>query len=257
MAEKHPTYANPIIQEALCEFHFRLPDGVDWHPSLFGEVFKNIQETFPRLEPVTRVSVQWQEDAKGLRQALTTPQQQIRYKHFAKNLLLQLAENVFTVNVLPKYPGWEQMRADVLDAWAQVCAVLQPAEITRIGLRYINSIERVHPSETAGDWLKASNYIPRAVLSSLPGFLCRMETRSSPQHRQIITLAEMEPEAGHTVGAIALDIDCIMEKKLTIADKRVVMEISELHDTAWQIFAASITPRLEQRLRGEEVNYER
>lgn len=35
----HPTYPNPTIVEALCEIHFRFPEGTEWKPTLVGEFF--------------------------------------------------------------------------------------------------------------------------------------------------------------------------------------------------------------------------
>ena len=60
MTSEHPTYPNPTIQEAVCEIHFRLPDGVEWKPALLGELFKHIQPDFPELEPVTQIGIQFQ-----------------------------------------------------------------------------------------------------------------------------------------------------------------------------------------------------
>jgi len=249
---EHPTYPNPTIQEALCEIHFCLPDGVAWKPSLFGKLFKHIQPDFPEMEPVMQIGVEFLVGPDKIGQTLLPPRQRMRYKHASRNLLLQLSENIFTVNLLPQYPGWEQMSRDVLEAWKRAGEIIEPAGITRIGLRYINRIERTRPDEPPGDWLAASDYIPTSALETLPGFLSRLEVRPDPHSRLIVTLGESRSEADQMPNAIVFDIDCIVEKATSITDAAITAEITQLHEIAWTIFAASKTPRLEQWLHGGE-----
>ncbi len=249
MGTEHPTFPNPTIQEALCEIHFRLPDGVEWKPSLFGDFYRYIQSEFPELEPVTQVGVQLQMGPSAISHALLPLQQRMRYKHKSRNLLLQLSADILTVNVLPQYPGWTQMSKDVLNTWNHVREVIKPASIVRIGLRYINRIGRTHPAERAGDWLTSSDYIPKSALESLPGFLSRLQIRKDKRNRLIVTLGD-KPGTGDSASEIVLDIDCILEADIRIEDEAILDEINSLHQTAWDIFSSSMTPRLGQSLRG-------
>lgn len=251
MNSKHPTFPNPIIQEAICEIHFRLPDSVVWDSSLFGELFKHIQSEFPVFEPVTQVGIQFQIGPGGMGQAFLPPQQRMRYKHASRNLLLQLSSNTLTVNVLPKYPGWKMLSKDILNSWRQTRKAIKLESITRIGLRYINLIKRVHANEPPGDWLTPSDFIPMSVLSSLPGFLSRLETRTDVHNRAIVTLGEMTMSADQSHNPIVLDIDCIVEKEIELHNDAITDELERLHDVVWNIFSASMTPRLKQLLQGE------
>lgn len=250
MSTSHPTFPNPTIQEALCEIYFCLPKGIEWKPSLLGDFFKHVQVDFPTMEPVTHIGVELQVGPGRASQALLPPRHRMRYKHASRNLMLQLSQDILTVNILHKYPGWEQMCRDVLDAWQQVKAVIKPAEITRIGLRYINLIKRSQPDELPGDWLAPSGYIPKSVLSSLPGFLSRLETRTDPHNRLVVTLGEASASLEQSPGAIVFDIDCISEKSMGIDDNSITAEITRLHDIAWTIFTSSRTSRLDRLLQG-------
>jgi len=248
MSGDHPTYQNPTIREALCEIHFRLPEGVAWQDLLYGRLFMKVQSRFPELEPVAQPGLELRMGAEGPK--LISSQRRMRFKELSGKILLQLSENVFTVNVLPKYPGWAQMKLEIRDAWKPACEVLRPARITRIGLRYINLVEPVSPHECPGDWLVASDHIPKAVLTSLPGFLARVETRSDADKRVIVTLGESAGSGDQKMGGLVFDIDCIVEKEMPMEGDALNEEIEQLHDTAWKIFSASMTPRLDALLRG-------
>jgi uncharacterized protein (TIGR04255 family) len=249
MTTEHPSYPNPIIQEALCEIHFQLGEGRAWAPVLFGAFSKQIQNEFPESEPVAEVGIRISVGPEGLGQTLLPPRQRMRYRHKARPLTWQLSDTILTINILPKYPGWTQMRTDVLDAGDQLGRLLGPVGISRIGLRYINRLERMGAGEKPGDWLVSSDYLPRGVLASGPGFFARIETRLDAENRLIVTLGELPVEPEQTP-VFVLDIDRIVERKTMSDHASLPTELDRLHDAVWDVFAASRSERLEQYLRG-------
>lgn len=247
MSGQHPTYPHPLIQEALCEIHFELPEGNTWTPGLFWRLFDRVQDQFPEFEPVPHVAMRFHTGPSGIEQTLIG-QQRVRYRHRERNLLLQLSEEVLTVNILPKYPGWQSMLADVLWAWQALTEEVHPTAIRRLGLRYINRIPKTAPNQMASPWLGPSNYLAPAALTSLPGFLSRLESQRDQDTRLIVTLADTDQQDADQA-AIIFDIDCVRERVLGVESSILEQELSALHDTAWQVFAASMTPHLEKRLR--------
>lgn len=249
MTKKNPTYPNPTIREAVCEIHFRLSPGEKWKASIPGELFKHIQVEFPVFEPVSQMGIQLEVGPGGFGQRVIPGRHRIRYKHRTRNLLIQLAENIITVNELAKYPGWKRMRNDVLDAWKKLTKIVKVISIERIGLRYINHILKTSGEEKAGDWLSKNDYIAKSVLDSLPGFFSRIEIRKSEHHRRIVTIGELQESPEMKNGAIILDIDCIMEKEIKADNEIIFKEIDMLHDDAWEIFSSMLTSKLEKRLK--------
>ena len=241
----HPTYPNPTIREALCEIHFVLPAEREWSSKIFGQFFKEVQDEFPQLEPSHQdASIKLQAGPEGVMHQLVPPRQRMRYINPDTNLLIQLSEGIFTVNVLPVYPGWAFMRDNMLRLWEKANKLLTPINISRIGLRYINFIPRKTLDEKPGDWLQQSSYIPGMVLSSLPGFLSRTEVKVSVERRLIVTLAESTGQPP----PIVFDIDCIVEKDIPVCNDLIINELESLHDTEWDIFKSSINQRLEALL---------
>jgi uncharacterized protein (TIGR04255 family) len=249
MTSAHPSDPNPTIAEALCEIHFRQPPGKVWPPTAFGDFFKRIQREYPEMQPVVDLGVQFEAGSLGVGQTLLPPRPRMRYKHATRPLLLQLVENVFTLNVLAPYPGWGVMRREVLRVWQQLKRVLEPSVITRIGLRYINRIDRQAKDEPAGAWLVAGDYIAPAVLRSAPGFLSRVETRPAMDNRLIITLGDAAPEGESLYGAIIFDIDRIAEQELPPEREDVARQIDRLHRHVREVFDSSKSTKLDQLLK--------
>ena len=243
-ADRHPSYPHPTIAEALCEIHFRLPADKPWRPALIGEFFKAIQEQFPEMEPVQELGLQVEVGSGGVSQRVLPPRSRVRFKHRDRPLILQLVEGTLTVNLLPRYPGWEQMRQDVIEAWKRAIETLHARAIWRIGLRYINRIPRQSEPERPGDWLRPTDFIPAGVLGSAQGFLARNEVQLDKENRIIVTLGDQPPDGEAPWGAIVLDIDRILERDLSTDEALLLREIDALHDDVWRLFSNAQTERL-------------
>lgn len=248
---QHPSYPSPTIVEALCEVHFVLSPEKPWRASLPGEFFKVIQDEYPEMEPLQNVGLQFEMGPEGLGQRVLPPRQQVRFRHATRQLLLQLAEDTLTINVLAPYPGWDTMVRDVLQAWQKAAGVLSPSAVTQVGLRYINRIETTSTEDRPGDWIKASDYIAPVVLNSAPGFLSRVEVRLNVQDSIIVTLGDQPsgPSGGH--GAIIFDIDRVSQQNLAPQKDGLEQEINRLHEDVWQVFNSAKSDRLELLLKGK------
>ncbi|MBW7881069.1 MAG: TIGR04255 family protein [Caldilineaceae bacterium] len=110
------------------------------------------------MEPVTEAAFHLQ--LQSGRAEFVPPRSRMRYKHAARQLLIQLADGILTVNMLPQYAGWRQLQHDIHQAWRWALEVLQPAGITRIGLRYIDFLPKRNLDEQAAEWLAANEYLP-------------------------------------------------------------------------------------------------
>ncbi len=194
----HPSYPFPTISEALCEVHFELQEGAEWKHSLPGELFKRIQDDFPEMEPIQELGVQLEVGPSGLAQRFLPPRYRFRYKHKDEPIFIQLAEKTITLNVLPKYPGWEVMVERMADIWRRTSEVLVPARVSRIGLRYINRVPKESEGQKPSEWFKTTDYIAPAVLCSGAGLLSRVEARLDPENRVIVTLGDQVASATET-----------------------------------------------------------
>lgn len=236
MSDEHPTYPNPTITEAVCDIHFRLKE---WKPSLPGELFKHIQDEFPEMEPIIELGVQLEFGPFGTGTKILPQTQKVRYKHGSRPLILQLAENNLSVSILPPYKGWRLMKDDVLSAWQKAEEVLQPITIFRIGLRYINRIEKDTELARTADWLVANDFIPKSILQSEKGFLLRLQTHLNAENLVIVTLGDTQAVSETEFGNIIFDIDRIVEREIQPQADILNQEMDRLHSDVWHIFESA------------------
>ena len=243
----HPTYPNPTVVEAVCEIHFGRSPDKPWKPSLPGELFKVVQDDYPEIEPVVEVGVQLEFGPSGVGQHMLPPRQRVRLKHRERPILLQIGEDVLTVNFLRPYPGWDEVKNTVLSTWRRAAPVLGASAISRIGLRYINRIP-LAGGESIAKWLTATRLVPEAIVSSKAGFFSRVEAGLGPGDRVVATIGEEPGAEGGGPAAIIFDIDRITERELAPSDGPLAMEIDRLHQEVWDAFAAAMTQDLEDLL---------
>lgn len=247
MSDEHPTYPNPTISEAVCDIHFR---SKEWKPSLPGELFKRIQDEYPEMEPIVEMGVQFEFGPSGTGTKISPQAQKVRYKHGSRPLVLQLAENNLSVSILPPYQGWRLMKDDVLAAWQKIAEVLQPTTIFRIGLRYINRIEKETEQDRAADWLVTNDFIPKSILQSEKGFLLRVQTHLNAENLVIVTLGDTQVISETEFGGIIFDIDRIVEREIQPQADILNQEMDRLHIDVWHIFASARGEKLSRLLNG-------
>ncbi len=104
--------------------------------------------------------------------------------------------------------------------------------MNRIGLRYINRINKETEQDRPGTWLVANDYISAGLLRSEPGFLLREEIHLDAENILIITLGDPKSDldAGHR--AIIFD-----------------MEMDRLHADVWEVFSSAKGEKLEALLK--------
>ncbi|MFN8495728.1 MAG: TIGR04255 family protein [Caldilineaceae bacterium] len=244
----HPSYPLPTIQEVVCEIRFRLD--TNWNIALYGEYFKKIEDLFPTFEPVAVpifIEITNSTDAPSLAVPLA-----MRYRHINRNLLVQLSENRIAVNILPIYPGWNQVMQDIVYIWGKLCEIVTPAEITRIGLRYINGIERGTKNETLSRWLRPNDYIPSTVLKSSSGFAAQILTYLDEQNRLQVRLTD-QLSGTDGLGKFLFDIDRIIEKRMGIDLDSLLGNVTHLHQDVWDVFQSAKSEDLERLLKGELI----
>jgi len=244
-----PSYPNPTLQEAICEIVFALPEGVAWNPLWFGEFFKLVQNDFSSFQPVSFGGVQI-EFGNTSSPNFPMPSQIVRYSHPTRPVIIQLSDRSLAITSLPMYPGWDVVLQDIEYAFDKLKIVVDPARVVRIGMRYINRIERSAPDETLEAWFKSTDYIPKGVLHSMPGFVSLVQTRLDAVNRLNVIVGEQDTQSP-TQPSFILDIDRSREGDLPLDTALLLQEATRLHDDIWEVFEAAKTEKLERLLNGE------
>jgi len=245
----HPKYPNPQIAEALCEFHFTPSADHPWSPNKPGSLFMALQDRYPEIEPISQhgIEIVLGTDAVPMQQ-IVGPQMRFRLKHAKLPFLLQISDRTFSINSLPAYPGWDDLKAEAAVVWPKFLDIVKPEKITRIGMRYINRIQRRAEKEPPAYWFQPCDFLPTVLLKSEHGFVSRTESKLDAENKLLITLLH-DRSGDH--GSVIFDLDRIVEKEIKPDWQTIDSTIETLHNDIWDIFAAAKGPNLEALLTGK------
>ena len=244
MKKTHPTYPNPIIQEAIIEVYFSRAQELVWESSNFAKYFEEVKEEYPTIEPVQQVSYQMLIGPQGVSQQTMPTEQRMKYTHKSNKFLIQLSDRLFVVNILHKYPGWQVVKDTVSSNWCACLKVLGECKPTHIGMRYINRIPRTTSEEKASEWLKDNDFIPSIALSSLSPVFSRVESSREKNNLTTVTLAEGD-------NAFILDIERVLICDPSFVSLDLADILDRLHSDVWDVFESAKGDKLQVLLNKE------
>lgn len=153
------------------------------------------------------IGFQINEDGQGSANADRSP---TGYRYTFNNLpyVLQCQVRGFTFSHLPPYGNWEEMSAIAKELWEIYLETAKPLNVSRIAVRYINSLPIPLPVTDFADYLNVPPIVPEGLPQSLASFLQRfVMVDNSTETVAVVTqvLEEKLPES--TEVTLLLDVD--------------------------------------------------
>ncbi|MFM7428924.1 MAG: TIGR04255 family protein [Flammeovirgaceae bacterium] len=139
MTKKYP---NSPLTEVIAEFNF-IPSN-PWNATIPGLLYEKIKLDFPdikqRIEPV---QIFTPIDESNSNQATRRFDQVELVQFWSKNLnsLVQSGRDILTINHVKPYPSWEVFFPKVKKVLSVSNKISKPKGLSRVSLRYINTIQ--------------------------------------------------------------------------------------------------------------------
>lgn len=155
----------------------------------------------------------------------------------------------FSFSRLPRYTRWEEVYPEAWRLWEIYRDATKPVRVTRLAVRYINSIDIPLKTFDYDDYLTAAPKIPEELPQLVEQFFTRVVV-PFPEHgaAAIITQAVSEKPDPVKTGII-LDIDVYAQSSLPPEDKRVDEIFGILREIKNRVFRCSITDKTRELFR--------
>lgn len=134
---------NPSVIEAICELRFA--GGISY-TILPGAMRERLKGKFPNFEVLPAAFM----SAFSLPASVAFH----RFKSSDSPFIVQTGPGLLTINVLPGYPSFAAFRDVILYALGQFREIYDPGTPTRVGLRYINHLQRRTEKRELKDYLR-------------------------------------------------------------------------------------------------------
>lgn len=132
------------------------------------------------------------------------------------NRKVQIQLDGFTFNMLSPYSEWEQFSKEALRLWKIYKKNLEPSNIIRIALRYINRIDIPLKNLQFQDYITNIPSIPKGLPQTFRNFFTQIEVPLKDERNVIITETIDKPEKEKLPFILDIDVykNRMIEKKI-------------------------------------------
>ena len=242
-------FPNPPITEALIDIRVQLPGNV----SLAD--LENLHTQIKHGYPDKKTRNRWEGtlELKGEKEPLKTIRSQIDGYLFSTPDGKQVAQyrlDGFTFSRLRPYSQWEDVYREAARLWDIYRTETKPLLVTRLAVRYINSIEIPSKSFDYDDYFTAAPKIPQGLPQLLQHFFTRLVIPFPEQGAVAIVMQTPSDKQDPVNSATLLDIDVFAEvKNLSAEDARIDEIFGNLRKIKNDVFFNSITEKTKELFR--------
>ena len=244
-------FKNPPVQEALLDIQVTLP--AETTLNVLRKFQAGLEARFPERQE--RISLQqgFQISGAGDSQAITSSRSVDGYWFVAKadGKIVQARRDGFTFNKLRPYSNWDTFSAEAKELWQRYVEIAKPANVRRIGLRYLNRIEIPLPFRDFREFCLLFPDLPPKIPQALTEFFLRfaVPVESVPAAAASVTLTFEPPQQAATLPLI-LDIDAFQSFEMLSPDTEEIWKrLAVLRGLKNDIFDASLTDKTKAMFR--------
>jgi len=237
---------NAPIREAVIDIQVTTPISLD----ALKEISARLKDRPHKQDELWHASIGFQINADGKGSANTsTDRSPVGYRYTFKNhpYVLQCQVRGFTFSHLPPYGNWEEMSAIAKELWGIYLEVAKPQTVSRIAVRYINSLPIPLPIADFADYLNVPPIVPEGLPQSLASFLQRfvMVDNSTDTEMVAVVTQVLEELTQTSKVTILLDIDAAKTYPIGFASNTVSIwsVLEELRNFKNRVFFKYLTEK--------------
>lgn len=186
-------YKNPPLTEAVFELFYQ---SSDWNPAIPGTYYSKVSKDYPVITQ-SGGSFGIALGAQGV-QIGSGNNNLTQFKSLDNSSIIQLSNNLLTVNKLPRYDGWESYKKMIMEAVEVLNSVIDIQKINRIGLRVINKVDvKSHSLENFKGSFNVYPNIPDGIVNNFNSLQLNYETPFAENEVLAVNLATLRKEAGY------------------------------------------------------------
>ncbi len=174
----------------------------------------------------------------------------LRFQSIDKKYIVQFNRDGFGLSRLEPYETWEKFSDEALRLWNGYAEFTKPTQVTRLGLRYINSIQ-LPPNELQfGEYVSVGPSTPESLNFSVSGFM-HQDAVVVPNYSyaiNIIKTLQRPPDLSIGLNLI-LDIDTFSTVPLSVHRSKIKNHLAEMRWLKNKVFFDTVTEKSLERFR--------
>jgi len=237
-----PRLRNPPVVQALLDIRVNLG------PEVGLDQLASLQAGLEEEYPSRREHFSWQGnfklDSTGTLEAVREKDGADGYHFFAKDgrQLFQARLDGYTFNRLRPYGSWQSLLEQARRHWENYRQVAKPTQVTRLALRFINSIPVPVSTGDFKEYVLTAPEIAPGLPQGLAGFLLRLLVPLEEFGCVAIITETMEQPREDRIPLI-LDIDVYRETSLSADSPEIWAIFERLRKAKNRVFFSTITEK--------------
>lgn len=209
-------------------------------------IYAKIADAFPGKLLLHNFAIRVEANTEGAMSA-TTPPTFSGYRLTSKtsDRVLKLHPKGITLSHMAPYSQWEVFKSEAIELWSVVSATLEPDNISRYAVRFINRL--VLPSDRIEleDYFELYPKLPEGIPQDINGMFVQLKMPQAdlpPNSEAIINMGLADVEEPDSV-AIMLDLDVFCVPNELITGDELWNGLEELRVRKNKLFEACITEK--------------
>lgn len=235
---KHRKYKNPPAIEVLFEVHFSETQS---NLTLFGDFYHKIKTEYPEKNQLRNVGVEMNFAQGAVQTKQVTRGNMMRFSKEDNSQLVQISENLLTVNKLKPYSGYELFRQSVENILPTYIELAKPKYSERIGMRYIDRIQIPEDDFELEKYFNFSLNFANKDFSTINGISFTVQlTPKYKDHQLFVTLnSVISPVEGQSEFILDTYDKLVLQKE--VDESYILSALDEAHENIEYIFESVIT----------------
>lgn len=201
---EHRYLTNAPIREAVLDIQVTPPVSLDALKSIAAR----LKDKPHKQEELWHASIGVQINGDGQGSA-NTDRSPVGYRFTFSNhpYVLQCQVRGFTFSHLPPYGNWKEMSAIAKELWEIYLETAKPQTVSRIAVRYVNSLPIPLPITDFADYLNVPPIVPEGLPQTLASFLQRFVIVDNETDTVAVVTQVLEQITQSSKVDILLDVD--------------------------------------------------
>lgn len=246
LPEEFPHLPKAPIVEAIIDLRARATP--PWEPGTVRERLTAALESYSEALELVEQRFEFTPSVPPRATASQSASRGVMLRSSDERQIVQLRHDGFSFSRLAPYEQWETFVAEALRLWGIHCELLQPEDVQRVSVRFVNRILLPLGSDF-GDFFQVEIAKVPAPSWTLQGFL-RQHSWLLPDAvtSANVVLTNHIPEGMPPQLPVILDIEAVQHATIAVQED-LSARLAHLRDTKNRVFFSTLTPKAVDLLR--------
>lgn len=233
------------LKEVLFDINFVPSAEHKWDITFFGKFYSLIEDEYKERQELEILSLPL--GSEDIEEDCET-KKMMRFKKEDRTRIIQIGENKLVFNIMPPpYPGWANLKPEVIIQIKNYCKVCAPERIESLGVRYVNRFDEPSDNFDLKQLFRHSDYLPRIIFENRFPFFFHFEHPFKNSSKVEINFGNVKSENENEI-AIIFDLEVQSMQEIEIDDRIINVKLEKYHNCLKDIFKDSISHELREKI---------